>query len=539
MLNDMCKVCRVFIPKLFITMPLVWFSTLLMAQSTGAEIATAPVIEIAAVSEMSAASKMAAHSANSTPQQHNSSQANLSQDNILQTKTVQKPDSVIDNFLSDRWEVNGFATLGYADTDKYRDSVLRRNVYQDTNEIRENSFKLDSRIGVQVSGELSDRWDVVLQGVLKHQYISHVSDYIDVAMVRYQANNEWQISLGRQPFDLFFMSDHRNVGYSYDWVRPPTEFYGIVPYDYFDGAKFTRQWGDFDNEWSWSFSVGLIEDAYQILSFEDNPNDDNEPCEDCGPPGGGSPDNGPPGNGSGDGPPQGGSQQDNDDFDDTVRAKPIYNTELTWRTGNWHLRANYAYLKYEQELDPVDVEDNFGDLPLIWPGIVDFFQEFTIQENLHYYSLGGIWERGNWKVQAEVSHSEANQLAFSGQRGYLHVRKRWGDWSPFITFGFANDNSSVDFQRLEETDIEPGTQLFNELRGLQRDLDAIASVVKQNQNNLTIGVRWDFSHKKALKFQCDRIHTDAFSGSIHSVVRRDFTQSASRNWCSATLDWVF
>lgn len=487
-------------------MPLAWFSTQPVAQSHSAGSA----ISVASVLAGGAAKASEPVSHQFRPQEKNQSPASAAQ------------------FFSSNWRVNGFVTLGYADTDKYRDSILRRNVYQDTNEIKHNSFKLDSRLGVQVSGELSDRWEVVLQGVLKHQYISHITDYIDVAMVRYQANNEWQISLGRQPFDLFFLSDHRNVGYSYDWVRPPTEFYGIIPYDYFDGAKFTRHWGDFDNEWTWSFSVGLIEDAYEIISFEDNPNNDNETCDNCD-----TPDEPPP-----DAPPQNGSQQENN-FDDTVRAEPIYNTELTWRTGNWHLRANYAYLNYEQELDPVAVEEAFGDLPLIWPGVVDFFEEFAVQDDLHYFSLGGSWEQGGWKVQSEVSHSEANQLAFSGQRGYLHVRKRWGNWSPFITFGFAHDSSSLDFQRLEETAIPPGTRIFNELRGLQRDLDAIASAVKQNQNNLTIGVRWDFSHKKALKFQCDRIHTDAMSGSIHNVVRRDFTQSAARNWCSATLDWVF
>lgn len=485
MLNDLSQVCRVFIPKLFTAVPLFGLSTLFVAPSFANE----------------------------------GADTDISVD-VNQAKALNTPPPDI---LSNNWRLNGFATLGYANTDKYRDSVLRRNLYQDTNEIKRNSFKLDSRIGLQVSGELSDRWDMVLQGTLKHQYISHITDYIDVAMLRYQANNEWQISFGRQPFDLFFLSDHRNVGYSYDWVRPPTEFYGIIPYDYFDGAKFVRRWGDFDNEWTWSFSVGLIEDAYQIISFEDDDFEGtgDEECRGCEPPGD----------------PNGEDEEDR--FDDTVRAEPIYNTELTWRTGNWHLRANYAYLKYEQELDPVEVQETFGDLVLVWPGVVDFFEQFTVREDLHYFSVGGSWEQGGWKIQSEVSHSEASDLAFDGQRGYLHVRKRWGDWSPFVTWGFANDSSNIEFQRLEDTFIPPGSPLFNSLLGLQRDLDAIASVVKQNQNNLSIGVRWDFSHEKALKFQCDRIRTDALSGSIHNVVRRDFTRSASRSWCSATLDWVF
>jgi len=496
MLNDIFKVCHAFIPKLCITIPLVWFSTLSVAQINAVK---------------------------------------TSGDEASNTSQVENQPS---DFLSNKWKVNGFATIGYADTDKYSDAVLRRNLYQNSAELRRNSFKLDSRIGLQLSKELTERWDLVLQGVLKHQHILHVTDYIDVAMLRYQASNEWQISLGRQPFDLFFMSDHRNVGYSYDWVRPPTEFYGFVSYDYLDGAKFIRRWGNFDNEWSLSFSVGLLEDASELISFDafepdnGNGNGNSQNCSDCTPP---------------QGPNQPGfdSEQGSTNLNDTTTAKPIYNTEITLHTGNWRLRANYAYLKFELEVgatggtDGAGLGEIFSNFGFTWPGVSEIIQESTIQEELHYISVGGSWENGGWKAQAEISHSKASILAFAGQRGYLHIRRRWGDWSPFVTIGFAHDDSNLEIQPLEETGLSPDVPFYGALLALESEFNSITSAVRQNQNNISVGVRWDFAHEKALKFQCDRIRTEAQSGSIHDVLGRDFSQSVSRSWCSATFDWVF
>lgn len=491
MLNKTFKVCHAFIPKLCITMPLIWFPTLCAAQINAVE---------TAVDEAS----------NSGQVENQSS-----------------------DFLSNKWRVNGFATIGYAQTDKYSDAVLRRNQYQSSSELRKNNFKLDSRIGVQLSKELSERWDLVLQGVLKHHHINHVTDYIDVAMLRYQASNEWQISLGRQPFDLFFMSDHRNVGYSYDWVRPPTDFYGFVSYDYLDGAKFIRRWGDFDNEWSLSFSVGLLEDAIELIAFDafdprgDNVGSDN--CIVCDLP-------------QGPNQPGFGGEQGSTNSNDTTTAKPIYNTEITLHSGNWRLRANYAYLKFELEVGGVPaagLDGLFGESNFFWLGVSDFLQAPDIKEELHYTSVGGSWESGGWKVQTEISHSEAAVFAFAGQRGYLHIRRRWGDWSPFLTLGFARDDSSLDIQPLEETGISPDLPFYGVLLALESELNSIISAVRQNQNNISVGVRWDFAHEKALKFQCDRVRIDARSGSIHDVFGRDFSKGVSRSWCSATFDWLF
>ena len=147
MLNDIFKVCHAFIPKLCITIPLVWFSTLSVAQINAVK---------------------------------------TSGDEASNTSQVENQPS---DFLSNKWKVNGFATIGYADTDKYSDAVLRRNLYQNSAELRRNSFKLDSRIGLQLSKELTERWDLVLQGVLKHQHILHVVVGAQKRPVHAQADN--------------------------------------------------------------------------------------------------------------------------------------------------------------------------------------------------------------------------------------------------------------------------------------------------------------------------------------------------------------
>lgn len=400
----------------------------------------------------------------------------------------------------DSLEIKGFATLGYAQADKYDDRAFRRNVYQNGSRLREDGFLVDSRIGMQITGDITDHWDFMFLGVYKEQYGDDFIDYIDAAFVRYNASNNWQVAIGRQPFDVFFLSDHRNVGYSYDWVRPPTEFYGFIPYDSFDGIKISHNWGDFDNDWTWNFSVGLIEEKFENQAFED----------------------------------------DRPDVEDVTEARPIYNTELTWRRNNWTFRANYAFLEFEQDLDDSENIENLVDsLKEYWPDLPRLHRSFVVNNILRYLSVGAQWEQGDWKVQTELSKINASFIHYNGWRGYFHVHKRFGNWMPYATFGYARDDSEHDYQRVSELDLPDDPELRRNMLMVQKGMDISIRSVRQNQRSLALGVRWDFAAQKAVKFQCDQYWFDGKSGSIHGRIKKAPEEDDERSWCSLTFDWVF
>lgn len=400
----------------------------------------------------------------------------------------------------DSVEIKGFGTLGYSNAGKYEDRTFRRNVYQDGMRLRDNGFLVDSRVGMQITGELNNHWDFMLLGVYKEQFGDDFIDYIDAAFVRYNSAENWQVTIGRQPFDMFFLSDHRNVGYSYDWVRPPTEFYGFIPYDSFDGVKFSKNWGDFDNEWSWNFSVGLIKEKFENKAFED----------------------------------------DRPDVEDVSEARPIYNTELTWRRANWSFRANYAFLKFKQDLDDSEfIEELVWTLEDYWPELPDLAEKFLVNNILRYLSVGAQWEKDDWKVQTELSKIDANFIHYNGWRGYFHVSKRFGDFMPYATYGFARDDSRHPFRRVSELDLPDDPELRSIILTVQRGMDVSIRSVRQNQRSLALGVRWDFAAQKAVKFQCDQYWFDKKSGSIHGRIKKAPDNDDTRSWCSLTFDWVF
>lgn len=424
------------------------------------------------------------------------------------TKITGKALSTVKDLLNTNWQVTGFATVGYTQSSKYDDRLFRRNITQNGAELESNGFLVDSRLGLQLKSELNDHWELVFQGVLKEQYASNWGDYIDVAFARYRASDEWQFTFGRQPFDLFIMSDHINVGYSYDFVRPPTEFYGYIPFDSYDGLGITRTWGDFDSEWSLDFSVGFLDEEFESDSFEED--DFNEPD----------------GNGS--------------QNDDKTKAEPIYNAALNWRSNEWHLRANFALLEFELQFDDAGEFDQFVDLfAPIWQGPRQVRDAFLVNNKMRYFSVGGAWQSNGWKVQSEVSVIDADFAYYNGERAYVHVSKRFGDWLPYATLGYANDDSRIAYQRIEDVELPPDFTLLPDLVAIQADFDEEITGLRTNQHSLGLGIRWDFASQKAIKFQCDKYWFEPGSGSVHGRKDNQYLNSETRSWCSLNMDWVF
>lgn len=392
-------------------------------------------------------------------------------------------------WLDERWQVSGFGTLGYSQTDKYDDRIARRNVYQSGEKLKDNGFLMDSRLGLQLKGQLSDHWEMLGQVVLREQFANNIEDYISMAFIRYRFDDHWQVSLGRQAIDLFFLSDHRNASYSYDWVRPPTEFYGYVSFDSFDGIKVSKDWGPFDSNWRWSLSIG--NSKAKVKS----------------------------------------NVQAQGDQIDRIKAKPIYNTELRWQTGPWVLRGSFAILNFVQDLwFQNELEQGAAFIQPLWPDFDRLMADFPHSYTLRYASLGLSWQKRQWKVQGEWNIIDANHVGFNGQRGYLHFAKRWQNWQPFITLGYADDDSPISY-----APPTPGIGLDLFYDGLIKGVQEL----RHNQTSISLGLRWDFSSHKALKLQCDQFSFKSGSGSIYGQVDQTYNSNKTSSWCSVALDWVF
>ena len=85
------------------------------------------------------------------------------------------------------------------------------------------SFDQDSSIGIQLSHDFNDDYAFVVQ-VNAHGAREYETE-ISWAYISYRINTELSVQLGRKRLPLYYYSDFFDVGYAYNWIRPPADNY--------------------------------------------------------------------------------------------------------------------------------------------------------------------------------------------------------------------------------------------------------------------------------------------------------------------------
>ncbi len=393
----------------------------------------------------------------------------------------------------EQWNFSGFGTLGYAQSDKYSDLILKRNITQRSQKIEDNGFLVDSRLGFQFSKEFFTHWDLVTQLVFKEKVNNNVENSLEMAFVRYQFNSKWSVRIGRMVLDTFLLSDYRNVGFSYHWVRPPTEFYGWIPYSHYDGVKGSFELGDFDNYLRVEAFAGKSDANVNVSYGRDGASYNH------------------------------------------VRASTIMGMGITWEKGDLSLRAYSSKFMISDEIAAIEELKAIASTDVVqsnWPQAQQIAQDYGLKNSTYrYHSLGLLWEPRTWMVQGELSEVSASSFGtYGGQRGYVHVAHRFGPFLPHVSYSRSWDDTDYAY--------EPAPVAFEELEAQLMD-NELSGVIKQY--TISMGLRWDFASQKALKLQCDR--TTLKEGSLGlfptTVGVPRIIQETTRTWCSTTFDWLF
>ena len=134
--------------------------------------------------------------------------------------------------------INGFLSVGAA--------MLTNDDVTVGGHDDKGGFKQDTILGIQMSKRVNSSTS------LTGQLVSRGAEDYDTeaawAYATYAANENLDLRMGRLRLPLYYYSDFLEVGYAYDWVRPPEEVYA-VPISSFDGADATYSFvtGSFDN----------------------------------------------------------------------------------------------------------------------------------------------------------------------------------------------------------------------------------------------------------------------------------------------------
>jgi len=101
---------------------------------------------------------------------------------------------------------------------------------------RRIDFAGDSRLGVQLTAQLTDKLSSLVQVVSHENYDNSFTPQLEWANLRYAFTPDIDLRVGRIALPTFLTSDYREVGYANPWVRVPPELYDLEPITNSDGV---------------------------------------------------------------------------------------------------------------------------------------------------------------------------------------------------------------------------------------------------------------------------------------------------------------
>ena len=180
--------------------------------------------------------------------------------------------------LSIKPYLTSFLILGILSVDTLAEEILINGFLsagmsrQTNNTVSVASFSTDYNVqedtilGIQLSKQLTDEFSVTGQLVGRGN-----EDYkVDASWIyaSYQPTDETFLRVGRIIMPLFYFSEFIEVGYGYNWIRPPEEVYRF-PFSTMNAIDVNHQFYLGDLEANAQFYVGnIINEVFQGVSLD-------------------------------------------------------------------------------------------------------------------------------------------------------------------------------------------------------------------------------------------------------------------------------
>ncbi|VUD42461.1 hypothetical protein TDB9533_00696 [Thalassocella blandensis] len=387
---------------------------------------------------------------------------------------------------------SGFATLGVVASDN-EDIGFRRDLTQDEG-ARNNDlyWATDSLIGVQWHTRFSHKFDTTVQVVARDRFKNDFEKSLEWAFIRYRPVDGLDIRLGRLGSDIFMLSEYRQVGYAFQWVRPPLEFYSWLALYHFDGIDINKR---FD------LSNGTLNiKAYYGNTRADFPTNYNEEGVDI-------------------------------DFNPAGVS-----FKLEW--GNWRGRYTYSSVSINNNiLEPLT--DGLYQVQSVWADAKAYADSINSEgKTMEYHEVGLGYDNNVWWAQTEYTELTSDSGSFvNSSYFYFTLGRRFGPVSLYAIAGSVKPEE--DYRNVTGPEGLPplyAQQIQPLVEGTQETLNG--SYLDQQCRGL--GVRWDFASRKALKFQVENYEMDKNGTNLWvNYENKDFTEDQSSTVISLTMDVLF
>jgi len=401
-------------------------------------------------------------------------------------------------FFDDMLRIEGFGTLGAfsSDLDSSKvptpagrpkvDPQVRADVRESHGSVDNHViYDADTSLSVQATLNPNGAVQGVLQLLSKQDIHASQKPEVEWAYLGWQATPDVRLKFGRVVAPIFMLSDARNVAYSQTMVRPFTSVYALNPITHLDGGNAL-----------WEGRLGPykldVEGMVGRTSVEL---------------------------------PSG-----------TFKVPSIHGVSARLTRGEWSVRAGTSHLDVDIDLLPSvqarlnAATQNSAACPNC--GTVLSARTGLRNQQLDIFTLGGQWEHDDLSVTAEFANRKGTTLlAPSYQSYYILGSWRFNAWTPYVAWG-----------RARNTESPLGLQNPTNNSAIA-DLDDARAFGRPNRTEQTLGLRWDFMPKAALKAQWTQLRlanprVGAVGGQVQYYIPNS-TFGGTINTYALNLDFIF
>ncbi len=388
--------------------------------------------------------------------------------------------------------INGFGTVGFTSTFAPQGWYFRRDAAQYP-EPKSTTLETDSRLGLQAHYEVNPQLELASQLVFKRRLPgSKPIESVEWLFASYKPVDAVTLRVGRTNPDLFLLSDYRNVGVAYPWVRPNTELYAALPLYTMDGADVSYAWARDDERWRIKAFWGSA-DARATLAIS----------------------------------PEQVKFRLNSamgalvtrEHDGLLMRATLAGARMTAKSSAEAYQAQ-AVLRGVQSNPDLTIANQAAELERNWGLATD---------TAIFAELGVSYDRDDWLWSAEYSRVAVSTGTRSAQAGYVSVGRRFGEVTLYSMVGRIVSKLGVqtlpDWSSLGPLAQQVGTEVAYGINSS-----------RSRQSSLSLGTRWDIHPQMAVKLQVDHFWVSDTGGGLW-VGRR--MEAAQPNVLSATLDFTF
>lgn len=379
-----------------------------------------------------------------------------------------------------RFSLRGFGTLG-AVYHREGEAGFLRDITQPKGARNSLDTDIDSRLGLQLDARLTDKFDATAQVLSRYRYDGSYRPELTWGFLRYTPRPDLEIRLGRLGWDVYMLSDSRDVGYSYLWVRPPVEYYGHLQLSAITGA---------DVVWRHPLGGGVL--SSKVFAGEVTSR----------------------------------IPLDTRSYSN-LSGSWLYGGYFDYQSTDWQVRLGLTRLELETQLRG-EVGRQLAALSAeSIPGLEDLLQLSQMSSTFHFATAGVAYDRGPVQAQLMYSYIDSEDAVYpSLHTGYFSLGYRVGRWTPYFTLSMVEASGSP------PSPVSGQSEMVD-------FVNAFIGVANINQRTASLGARYEWSPRIVVKFQADRTKVRHPGDFVLLWSDPDPDWDGRATVFSATVDFVF